>query len=200
MMGSMARILTQGLTPLLKEIRRCDLCAAHLADGVNPVVQANAQARMLIIGQAPGLRVHKSGVPWDDASGERLRSWLGLDKMEFYGDSVAIVPMGFCYPGKGKSGDLPPRKECAQTWHAKLLAQLSHVRLTVLIGQYAQNYYLPSRQKNLTAMVKNFREYLPEFFVLPHPSPRNNIWLAKNPWFAQETLPVLQQQVKQSMR
>jgi len=199
-MGSMARILTQGLTPLLKEIRRCDLCAAHLADGVNPVVQANAQARMLIIGQAPGLRVHKSGVPWDDASGERLRSWLGLDKMEFYGDSVAIVPMGFCYPGKGKSGDLPPRKECAQTWHAKLLAQLSHVRLTVLIGQYAQNYYLPSRQKNLTAMVKNFREYLPEFFVLPHPSPRNNIWLAKNPWFAQETLPVLQQQVKQSMR
>lgn len=187
--------MAQGLTQLLDEVRRCDLCAADLVDGVNPVVQANEQARLLIIGQAPGLRVHKSGVPWDDASGERLRRWLGLDKTVFYGNLVAIIPMGFCYPGKGKSGDLPPRKECALAWHSKLRAQLPHIQLTILIGQYAQNYYLPNPQKTLTATVQNFREYLPKFLVLPHPSPRNNIWLAKNPWFEKEALPVLRERI-----
>ncbi len=188
--------MVKTLPQLLKEIRRCDLCAAHLTEGVNPVLQADSQARLLIIGQAPGLQVHQTSVPWEDASGDRLRSWLSLDKKEFYGKSVALVPMGFCYPGRGKSGDLPPRKECAQTWHEKLLKQLSNVQLTILIGQYAQSYYLPSREKTLTATVKNFREYLPEFLVLPHPSPRNNIWLAKNPWFEEEVLPLLRERVK----
>ena len=191
MMGFMVHALPQ----LLKEIRHCDLCAAHLSEGVNPVLQAHKQTRLLIIGQAPGLRVHKTGVPWEDASGDRLRSWLGLDKAQFYGESVALVPMGFCYPGRGKSGDLPPRKECAPAWHEKLLEQLPNVQLTILIGQYAQNYYLPNRKKTLTATVKNFSEYLPEFLVLPHPSPRNNIWLAKNPWFEQKVIPLLQERV-----
>ena len=188
--------MAQVISQFLKEIRQCDVCAEHLHDGVNPIVQAHSDAQLLIVGQAPGVRAHKSGVPWDDASGERLRSWLAIDRAQFYADRVAIVPMGFCYPGKGKSGDLPPRKECAARWHKQLLDQLPNIQLTILIGQYAQNYYLPNRERNLTLTVKNFREYLPEFLVLPHPSPRNNIWLAKNPWFELQVLPLLQDRVK----
>ncbi len=191
--------MVQSLTTLLKDIRQCNLCAQQLSNGVNPVVQADALAKILIIGQAPGLQVHKSGVPWDDPSGERLRAWLGLSREQFYGSLIALVPMAFCYPGKGSSGDLPPRKECAQTWHAKLLKQMPNVDLTILIGQYAQNYYLANRDKNLTATVKNFRAYLPKFLVLPHPSPRNNVWLSKNPWFEQQVLPVLRQRVKDAL-
>jgi len=194
------RFMDKALPRLLKEIGQCNLCAEHLSEGVNPVLQAHHDARILIIGQAPGLQVHKTSVPWDDASGERLRGWLGLDKSQFYGDKVALVPMGFCYPGRGKSGDLPPRKECAETWHVKLLSQLPNVQITILIGQYSQNYYLPSKEKTLTATVKKFRAYLPEFLVLPHPSPRNNIWLAKNPWFEQDVLPSLQARVNKAIQ
>lgn len=179
------------LPDLLGQIRRCTLCVEHLPLGANPVVQALAGARIAIIGQAPGLRVHQSGVPWDDASGDRLRAWLQMDKEQFYSPSVALIPMGFCYPGKGKSGDLPPRKECAVTWHEPMLAQLPEIKLTLLVGQYAQKYYLREPDDTLTETVRNFREYLPQYLPLPHPSPRNNIWLKKNAWFEAEVLPVL---------
>ncbi|MFT5573017.1 MAG: uracil-DNA glycosylase [Cryomorphaceae bacterium] len=141
----------------------------------------------------PGLKVHQSGVPWDDASGNRLRDWLQMSKEEFYGDKVALVPMGFRYPGRAKSGDLPPRKECADAWHKPLLAALPNVKLTVLIGGYAQARYLSEPQPTLTETVKNFRSYLPNFLPLPHPSPRNNIWLKRNQWFEIEVLPTLRE-------
>lgn len=151
----------------------------------------------MIIGQAPGRRVHESGIPWDDKSGENLRDWLGVDSDRFYDPSYfAIVPMGFCYPGTGKSGDLPPRKECAPQWHELILSQLTGVRLTLLIGQYAQKYYLKQAvEKNLTETVRSFERYLPGYFPLPHPSPRNNIWKRKNPWFEQDLLPILKERV-----
>ena len=176
---------------LLSEIRQCTLCSPHLEHGVNPVLTAHRNSRIAIIGQAPGRKVHESGVPWDDQSGERLREWLQVDEKTFYDPSrVAIIPMGFCYPGKGKSGDLPPRKECAPEWHGKLFDHLHNLELTLLIGTYAQEYYLPADKKmTLTARVKNFRDYLPDTLVLPHPSPRNNIWIQKNPWFEKELLP-----------
>ena len=177
----------------LAEIRACTLCVKQLALGPRPIVQAHHNAEILIVGQAPGLKVHQSGVPWDDASGNRLRDWLNMDKEEFYGDRVALVPMGFCYPGRGKSGDLPPRKECADAWHGPLLAKLPKVKLTVLIGGYAQARYLSEPKLTLTDTVKNFRFYLPNFLPLPHPSPRNNIWLKKNQWFEVEVLPTLRE-------
>jgi len=179
------------LAGLLQEVRACSACESQLVNGVNPVVQAASKARLLVIGQAPGTKVHSSGVPWDDASGDRLRTWLGMDKEHFYSDQVAIMPMGFCYPGKGKSGDLPPRNECAPKWHSPLLAQLPNIQLTLLIGQYAQRYYLTEVGNNLAETVRNFREYLPDYMPLPHPSPRNNIWLRKNPWFEKEVVPSL---------
>lgn len=192
------------LDKLLSDIRRCQICespglanglaraAVALPFGARPIVQAHQHAELLIIGQAPGSKVHASGVPWDDASGDRLRQWLAMDKSIFYGKSVAIMPMGFCYPGRGKSGDLPPRKECARTWHQALLDRLPKIKLTVLIGSYAQAHYLPSSEASLTATVKNYRRYLPSYLPLPHPSPRNNIWLKKNPWFETEVLPNMQ--------
>ncbi|GGD72997.1 uracil-DNA glycosylase [Lacimicrobium alkaliphilum] len=147
------------------------------------------------MGQAPGTRVHRSGIPWDDASGKRLREWMGTESSLFYDQSqIAIVPIGFCYPGKGRSGDLPPRPECAPMWHAAVLDTMPKIKLTLLVGQYAQNYYLRDKL-NLTQRVRGFCQYLPEYFVLPHPSPRNNLWLAKNPWFEEEVLPILQARI-----
>lgn len=183
---------------LLAEIRQCTVCKKHLPLGPRPVLDASKKSKILLIGQAPGTKVHASGVPWDDASGDRLRDWLGMDKATFYNpDNIAIVPMGFCYPGKGKSGDLPPRPECAPLWHAQLLAQMPGIKLTLLIGQYAQKYYLQDNaRKNLTETVRAFREFLPQYFPLPHPSPRNNIWQKKNPWFQEELLPELENVVR----
>ncbi|WP_268121837.1 uracil-DNA glycosylase family protein [Roseivirga pacifica] len=167
--------------------------------GVNPVVAAHPESKIAIIGQAPGRLVHASGIPWDDKSGENLRNWMGISEAEFYNTSkVAILPMGFCYPGTGKSGDLPPRPECAPQWHNKLWQHMPNIQLTLLIGQYAQKYYLKNKlKKSLTESVKCYKEYLPDHFVLPHPSPRNNIWRAKNRWFETEVLPVLQEKVRQ---
>lgn len=177
------------LIPLLQEVRSCQICAKYLPLGPRPVVQAGAQARLLIIGQAPGLRVHKTGVPFNDASGRRLREWLQISEEDFYEpDRVAIMPMGFCYPGKGKSGDLPPRPECAPQWHQPILAELPQIQLTLLVGQYAQKYYLQDGYKTLTERVRNWRELPENILPLPHPSPRNQIWLHKNPWFEQEVV------------
>ncbi len=183
---------------LQAEIRRCQICLPYLEFGVNPVVSFSAESKILVIGQAPGSIVHSTGVPWNDKSGENLRNWLGVDENTFYNpDNFGIVPMGFCYPGKGKSGDLPPRKECAPLWHTKILSTLPNIELTLLIGQYAQKYYLGSiKKKTLTATVENYVTYLPKFFVLPHPSPRNNIWMKKNPWFKTTVLPDLKKAVR----
>lgn len=191
--------MRQTLPQLLEEIRACRHCAADLPCGPRPVVQAGRSARLCVIGQAPGRKVHESGIPWDDASGERLRDWLGINAALFYDPrKVAIVPMGFCYPGKAGSGDLPPRPECAPHWHPRLHAHLRNVELTLLIGQYAQAYYLGDRRKaTLTDTVKAWGEYLPRGQLpLPHPSPRNRPWLAKNRWFEADLVPALRDTVR----
>ncbi|MGV6831879.1 MAG: uracil-DNA glycosylase family protein [bacterium] len=186
---------------LLENIQQCRLCAEYLPLGPRPVATAHENSKIVIIGQAPGTKVHLSGIPWDDASGKQLRKWLDVTPEEFYNtENFAIVPMGFCYPGKGKSGDLPPRKECAPEWHNALLSKMPNVKLILLIGMYAQKYYLKeSAEKNLTTNVRNYKTYLPKFFALPHPSPRNRFWLTKNPWFEKEVLPDLQLIVKNSL-
>ena len=183
---------------LLKEVRACTMCALHLADGVRPVLQVDPDARILVAGQAPGRKVHASGVPFDDASGERLRSWMGIGPDVFYDAAkVAILPMGFCYPGTGKSGDLPPRKECAPLWRAPLLAAMPHIKLVLVIGQYAIDWHLPQcKGLTLTETVRNWHSHWPRVLPLPHPSPRNNIWLKANPWFVEEVVPILQARVK----
>ncbi|MGJ8669811.1 MAG: uracil-DNA glycosylase family protein [Oceanococcus sp.] len=184
------------LPALLQQVRACSLCAPHLEHGVRPIVQASNSARILIAGQAPGRRVHASGIPFDDPSGDRLRQWLGVDQDTFYDASkIALLPMGFCYPGSGKSGDKPPRAECAETWREKLLAELQAIQFTVVIGQYAMDYHLPHQHKNLTETVLHWQDYWPQIIPLPHPSPRNNIWLRKNPWFAEKVIPALQTRV-----
>jgi len=192
----------EALRLLKQEISKCQLCAPYFDHKPRPVVAFDAKSKILIIGQAPGIRVHTSGIPWQDNSGDNLRSWLGIDKDAFYDRTkFAIVPMGFCYPGKGKSGDLPPRKECAPKWHEMILSVLKGVKLTLLIGQYAQSCYLKGdAEKTLTQTVKNFERYLPNFFVLPHPSPRNNIWMKKNPWFQDKVLPQLKKHVKGALK
>ena len=184
------------LIPLLQKVEQCRLCEAHLPHQPRPVVRASTSAKLLIVGQTPGRKVHESGIPWNDPSGKRLRSWLKMDDDEFYNvGNVAIIPMGFCYPGTGKSGDLPPRPECAPQWHNALLQQLPDIRLTLLIGQYAQKAYLPDdyqkRYKTLTERVQHQHELPESLFVLPHPSPRNQLWLKRNPWFEEDTLPRL---------
>ena len=186
------------MNDLLQVIKQCDICAKHLPLGPRPIVTANPEARIVIIGQAPGTRVHASGIPWDDQSGKQLRKWLGVpDKVFYDAMNIALIPMGFCYPGKGKSGDLPPRPECAPQWHHLLLDNMPKLKLTILIGQYSQNYYLKERTKNtLTETVASYKDYLPDYLPLPHPSPRNRFWLAKNPWFESEVLPELQNRVK----
>jgi len=178
---------------LIDQVSKCVICEPHLPLGARPVIQFNPNARILIAGQAPGVKVHETGVPFNDASGNRLREWLGLTRDEFYdANNIAILPMGFCYPGRGKSGDLPPRKECAPAWREQLLAALPNIELTIVLGKYAQAYHLPETKKMpLTELVKSWREYWPNYLVLPHPSPRNNIWLKKNPWFEQDVLPEL---------
>ncbi len=185
------------LADLLQEIKSCRVCEDKLPLGCRPVLSAHSKSKILVVGQAPGIRVHNSGIPWNDPSGVNLRKWLDVSDDLFYSPQFfAIVPMGFCYPGTGKNGDLPPRKECAPLWHEPLRNGLPNIKLTLLIGQYAQKHYLrKSCKKNLTETVRNYKEYLPDFFVLPHPSPRNNIWQKKNPWFKEEVLPNLKQRV-----
>ena len=184
------------LTSLIEDVRTCTLCAPHLAHGVRPVVQIDAEAKILIAGQAPGRKVHQSGIPFDDASGDRLRQWMGVSKDTFYNaKKIAILPMGFCYPGKGKSGDLPPRAECAKVWRAQLLAHLPQLQLTLVIGQYAQSYHLETNKRSLTDTVKSWQHYWPNVVPLPHPSPRNNGWLKNNPWFEADILPNLQKRI-----
>jgi uracil-DNA glycosylase len=182
---------------LLKEVRACTICAANLPHGPRPVLQADARARILIAGQAPGSKVHASGVPFDDASGERLRQWMGVSREQFHDPQfVAILPMGFCYPGTGKSGDLPPRRECAPHWRARLLQAMPRIELTLVIGQYAMAWHMPDAvTSNLTETVRAWRDHGPAVLPLPHPSPRNNIWLKANPWFALDVVPALQARV-----
>ncbi|WP_258098073.1 uracil-DNA glycosylase family protein [Marinoscillum pacificum] len=182
---------------LLSEIKRCTLCEPHLALGPRPVLSAHPDSKIVLIGQAPGTKVHQSGIPWDDASGKNLRKWMNISEEDFYNPkNIAIIPMGFCYPGKGKSGDLPPRPECAPKWHELVLDQIKNVKLMLLVGQYAQNYYLGNQAKStLTETVRSFEEYLPKYLPLPHPSPRNNIWMKKNGWFEDEVLPELKERI-----
>lgn len=186
------------LERLLAEIRACRICAPHLPHAPRPVLRAEPSAKVLIVGQAPGTRVHETGVPWNDPSGDRLRTWLGLARDQFYDSSlIAIMPMGFCYPGTNKNGgDAPPRPECAPQWHRKILQQLPNLEVTLLIGSYAQAYYLGKRrQKTMTKTVQDWRSYLPEYAVTPHPSWRNTAWLKKNPWFEDEAVPELRRRV-----
>ncbi|WP_067030696.1 uracil-DNA glycosylase family protein [Allomuricauda sp. CP2A] len=182
---------------LLAQIRDCSHCRDHLPMGPKPIVAAHPESKIAIIGQAPGTKVHQTGVPWDDPSGKQLRKWLGVTDEQFYDERLfALIPMGFCYPGKGKSGDLPPRSECAPLWHDPLFQDMPNLKLTILIGQYAQRYYLgDAMKKNLTETVKNYKNYLPRYIVLPHPSPRNRFWLRKNLWFEEDVLPELQEKV-----
>lgn len=186
-----------GLDQLLSAVRQCRACEAHLPLGPRPVLQAGASARILIVGQAPGARVHASGIPWDDPSGERLRRWLGLDATAFYDAStIAIIPMGYCYPGRGNSGDLPPRRECATLWLDQLLMALPRIELTLLIGLHAQRHFLGSRRKSsLTETVRAWREFGPQYLPLPHPSPRNTPWFQRHPWFESELLPTLRERI-----
>lgn len=190
------------LARLLKDARACTFCAAELPLGPRPILRARPSARLMIVGQAPGTRVHETGIPFNDPSGDTLRAWLGIDRDTFYDESrVAFMPTGFCYPGKGPSGDAPPRPECAPRWHPPIRAALPHIRLTLLIGAYAQAYYLgDAREKTLAATVKNWRAYLPDFLPTPHPSPRNRLWLRKNPWFEAEVVPALRRRVKALLR
>jgi len=189
------------LDTIVSDVRKCTLCEPELPLGARPVLQVDEQAKILIAGQAPGIRVHKSGIPFTDPSGDRLRLWMGIDKDTFYDASkIAILPMGFCYPGTGKSGDLPPRPECARTWRAEILAAMPNIELILVIGIYAQKWHMGDvKQKNLTETVRHWQDYrqqnCPERLPLPHSSPRNNIWLKKNPWFEQEVIPHLQERV-----
>lgn len=187
---------------LLQEIKGCSECAAHLPLGPRPVLQFSANSKILIIGQAPGKSVHETGIAWNDKSGDNLRSWLGVTPEEFYSaDYFALVPMGFCYPGKGKNGDLPPRPECAPLWHNKIMTLLQNVQITILIGQFSQKYYLCNDgRESLTENIRQFRQFLPRYFPLPHPSPRNNIWQAKHPWFKKDVIPELQNLVARYIR
>lgn len=186
------------LDVLLAAVRECRACEQHLPLGPRPVLHAAATSRILIIGQAPGLRVHMTGIPWDDASGERLRGWMGVGTEAFYDESrIAIIPMGYCYPGRGNGGDLPPRRECAELWLDRILLKLPQVESTLLIGQYAQRHFLGNRRKaSLAETVRAWREYFPRYIPLPHPSPRNQPWFKRHAWFEQELQPVLRSKVE----
>jgi uracil-DNA glycosylase len=190
------------LPALLAEIRACRLCAPYLLDGPRPVIQAARSSRLLIVGQAPGRKVHASGIPFDDVSGNRLRGWLGIERETFYdAQRIAIVGMGFCFPGSSRGGDLPPRPECARTWHPRVMPMLTHVQLTLAIGQYAQGGLLGARcGATLTDTVSAWRTHLANGVLpLPHPSPRNQAWLKRNPWFETELLPVLRREVARAL-
>jgi len=185
---------------LLRDVRSCTICEAHLPLGPRPILQLHPQARILVAGQAPGRKVHDSGIPFADASGDRLREWLGLSPEVFYDPKqVAILPMGFCFPGTGRTGDHPPRPECAPEWRARLLSHLTNLQLTLVIGQYAQAYHLPDAEGSVTSTVQAWRTYWPHIVPLPHPSPRNNLWLKRNPWFEKDLLPRLRRRVTQTL-
>jgi uracil-DNA glycosylase len=186
-----------GVDDLLTAIRACTVCTAHLTAGPRPIVQFSPTSRLVIVGQAPGARVHASGIPWDDASGDRMREWTGLSKPEFYDPAkVALVPMGFCFPGSRAGGDLPPRPECAPLWHEQVIAVLPADRLTLLVGSYAQARYLGrDRRPSLTETVRAFAAYGPNLFPLPHPSWRSTGWMQRNPWFEAEVLPALRARI-----
>jgi uracil-DNA glycosylase len=186
---------------LLGQVRACRACARTLPHPPRPVVQLSAEARLVIVGQAPGSRVHASGIAWDDDSGARLRAWLGLDSETFYDPAqVAMMPMGFCYPGKGDSADLPPRPECAPLWHDRVLRHLPKRRLMLLVGMHAQRRYLETRRaQSMTEAVRQFRTHLPRYFPLPHPSWRSTLWMRRNPWFAEDVLPALRAAVRDAM-
>jgi uracil-DNA glycosylase len=190
--------MSSSINRLLKEVRACTLCTQHLALGPRPILQLHSDATILIAGQAPGRKVHESGVAFQDASGDRLRDWMGIDAATFYDATrIAILPMSFCYPGTGASGDLPPRPECALAWRAKLMTMLVNVKLTLVIGHYAMGWHLRElRKQTLTETVQAWRQFGPGLLPLPHPSPRNNIWLTRNPWFADEVLPYLRRRVR----
>jgi len=188
------------LAALLRDVRACELCAASLPQSPRPVLQCHGAARILIAGQAPGRKVHESGIPFQDASGDRLRSWLGISPEVFYDErKIAILPMGFCFPGTGASGDLPPRPECAPAWRRELLGHLKSLQLTLVIGQYAQLYHLPDAGSSVTEVVQSWRRHWPNIVPLPHPSPRNNRWLAQSPWFDAELLPALKTRVAEAL-
>lgn len=191
----MARV---ALRPLLREIRACTECVGRLPAGPRPIVQAGTRARVAIIGQAPGRKVHETGIPWDDPSGDRLRKWLHVERDVFYDpNAFALVPMGFCYPGTSKGADLPPRPECAPLWHERLLTALPNIELYLLFGQYAQARYLGDRaSKRLTDTVVNWRAFTPRMIPMPHPSPRNQRWLVRNPWFEDEVIPYMQRRLR----
>lgn len=190
------------LAALLRDVRACQACAGKMPHSPRPVVQVGAAAPLVIVGQAPGSRVHASGIAWDDDSGDRLREWTGLDRDVFYDPArVAMIPMGFCYPGKGDGADLPPRPECAPLWHERLLAHLPRRRLTLLVGFHAQRHYLARRRaENMTETVRQFRAYLPDCLPLPHPSWRSTIWMRRNPWFAEDVLPALRVLIRDALR
>lgn len=193
--------MTARLASLVESVQQCRICEASLPQGPRPVIQVHQNAKILIAGQAPGRRVHESGVPFDDASGDRLRDWMGVSPETFYDPAkVAILPMGFCYPGTGKSGDLPPRPECAPAWRQRLLDAMPQVRLTLVIGLFAQRWHLETGGRNLTDTVRAWREYGPGIMPLPHPSPRNNIWLSRNSWFSDSLLPALKRKTKIALR
>jgi uracil-DNA glycosylase len=186
------------LKTLLPKVLACKICAAVLPHGPRPVVQISRTATILIAGQAPGRRVHETGVPFNDSSGDRLREWMDIDRDTFYDNKkIALLPMGFCYPGTGDNGDLPPRRECAPAWREALLANLPKLQLTIVLGQYAQAYHLKTRKQSVTDAVRAWASYWPYQLPLPHPSPRNQMWLKKNPWFVREVLPALRERVSE---
>jgi len=193
--------MTETLHELLKEIRSCTVCESELPHAPRPVLVADARAVILVAGQAPGRKVHETGIPWNDASGDRLRAWLGLERAEFYDRSkIAIVPMGFCFPGTGLSGDHPPRPECRRTWHERLLPLLRNIKLRIIVGSYAQEFHLRRDGKStLTATVAAWQQYAPSCFPLPHPSPRNQLWLRRNSWFERDVVPQLRIAVRDAL-
>ena len=186
------------LETLLTEVRACTICTG-LPLGPKPLLQADSAAQILLVGQAPGSKTHEKGRPFDDVSGKRLRDWLGVTEEQFYDPRLfAIIPMGFCFPGTGKGGDMPPRPECAPAWRQPLLDALPNIRLTLVLGQYAMNWHLGDRRsRTLTDTVKRWREFWPELLPLPHPSPRNIRWFKANPWFETDVIPVLQDRVRE---
>lgn len=183
------------LINLKEEINMCSICSPYMDVSPNPIFQIDQSAKILITGQAPGSVANKTGIPFNDASGEKLRSWMGIDKPTFYSKDIAIIPMGFCYPGKAKSGDLPPRKECAIHWREKVLSHLNNIQCELVIGKYAHQYCFNDANKTLTSNVQAWKSYSPNIFPLPHPSPRNYIWFKNNPWFQEELLPALKTQI-----